>query len=90
MGILPTDTFPALVCDVEAKEAVRRLYTAADLAARKPLSILCRTFSDISTYTMGLPASNAAGSLDLFRLARQALPGPVMAPSLQCSRLVAC
>lgn len=76
VGIIPTDTYPALVCDVTAKSAVQRLYTAADLAAKKPLSILCRGFSDISTYTMGLPASNGAGSQDIFRLARQALPGP--------------
>lgn len=77
VGILPTDTYPALVCDISDKNAVEKLYTIKGLSPKKQLSILCRHLQDISTYTLGFPASNIAGQIDLFRVARQVLPGPV-------------
>eukprot|EP00850_Spirogloea_muscicola_P015036 SM000112S23978 [mRNA] locus=s112:105602:107319:+ [translate_table: standard] len=43
---------------------------------RKPLSILCRSFQDIDTYTMGFPRGNSHGQSNSFRAARQCLPGP--------------
>lgn len=75
--ILPTDTFPAFVCDVGDKNAVQRLYEIKEMSASQPLSILCRNWQDISAYTLGFPAANGPGQQDTFRLARQILPGPV-------------
>ena len=48
-----------------------------EMSASQPLSILCRNWQDISTYTLGFPAVNTAGQVDTFRLTRQMLPGPV-------------
>eukprot|EP00884_Botryococcus_braunii_P002762 jgi/Botrbrau1/12487/Bobra.0169s0034.1 len=76
VGIIPTDTYPALVCDVEARNAVERLYVAKGISANKPLSILCRNFSDINTYTLGFPVASSSGREDTFRIARRVLPGP--------------
>lgn len=77
VGIVPTDTYPALVCDISDKNAVEKLYAIKGLSPKKQLSILCRNLQDISTYTLGFPASNIAGQIDVFRVARQVLPGPV-------------
>ncbi|KAL3139512.1 hypothetical protein ABBQ38_003835 [Trebouxia sp. C0009 RCD-2024] len=76
VGIVPTDTYPALVCDISDKNAVEKLYAIKGLSPKKQLSILCRNLQDISTYTLGFPASNIAGQIDVFRVARQVLPGP--------------
>ncbi|DBA67532.1 TPA: hypothetical protein ACH3X2_001810 [Trebouxia sp. C0005] len=76
VGILPTDTYPALVCDIDNRKAVEKLYTIKGLSPKKQLSILCRHLQDISTYTKGFPASNRPGQIDTFRVARQVLPGP--------------
>ncbi len=65
----------ALVCDVEANKAVERLYQAKGMEPSKPLSILCKNFSDIQTYTLGFPSTSTGQ--DTFRIARRALPGPV-------------
>ncbi len=80
VGILPTDTYPALVCDVDARNAIERLYSAKGMAANKPLSILCRNFTDVNTYTLGFPVGAGSGRPDVFRVARRALPGPVSFP----------
>lgn len=85
MGVIPTDTYPALVCDVEARNAVERLYMAKGIAANKPLSILCRNFADVNTYTSGFPVTAGSGREDTFRVARRALPGPVRAPPRCCT-----
>jgi tRNA A37 threonylcarbamoyladenosine synthetase subunit TsaC/SUA5/YrdC len=42
VGIIPTDTLPALVCDPENRQAVVKLYAAKEMSAKKPLSMLCR------------------------------------------------
>lgn len=76
VGIIPTDTFPAFVCDLANKESVQRLYQIKGMSLSQPLSILCSNFQDISSYTLGFPASNAPGQPDTFRIARQVLPGP--------------
>ncbi len=47
VGILPTDTFPAFVCDVENRDACERLYDIKRISHKKPLSILCRSFHDV-------------------------------------------
>ncbi|CAI7929175.1 unnamed protein product [Closterium sp. NIES-54] len=46
------------------------------LDPKKPLSILCRNFQDIDTYTLGFPRGNGHGQTNIFRAARQCLPGP--------------
>ena len=75
MGICPTDTFPALVCDVDARKAVERLYAAKGMSPKKQLAILVRDFAQIQAYTLGFPTTGMG--TDTFRLARRALPGPV-------------
>lgn len=90
VGILPTDTYPALVCDISDKSAVEKLYAIKGLSPKKQLSILCRHLQDISTYTLGFPASNVPGQINLFRVARQVLPGPVNLLSLACVTCSSC
>lgn len=43
----------------------------------QPLSIICRSFRDIDTYTTGFPRGNAQGLTDIFRAVKHCLPGPV-------------
>ncbi|EFJ26848.1 hypothetical protein SELMODRAFT_441705 [Selaginella moellendorffii] len=69
VGVVPTDTIYAIVCDLHNRAAIERLYRIKDMDAKKPLSILCRSFQDIDKYTTGFPTS-------FFRVARQCLPGP--------------
>ena len=92
MGILPTDSYPALVCDVDAKKAVERLYQAKEMSPSKQLSILCKNFSDIQTYTLGFPTTSSGQ--DTFRIAKRVLPGPVSPPHwtfcLERSRKLPC
>lgn len=77
VGIVPTDTFPALVCDLESKDAVRTLYELKKAnPSTKSMSILVRNFTDISTYTTGFPVSRAPGQEDFFKIAKRILPGP--------------
>ena len=87
MGILPTDTYPALVCDLEAKAAVQKIYDIKQMSPSKQLSILCRSLTDIGTYTLGFPVSQI-GRTATFKLARQVLPGPVSPPasSFHCAQ----
>jgi len=71
VGIIPTDTYPALVCDLENKEAVRVMYELKRARpSTKSMSILCRSFQDVSTYTSG-PQFDA-----FFKTAKRILPGP--------------
>ena len=44
--------------------------------AKKPLSVLCRSFADIDEYTQGFPAGGAPGAANVFRAVKQCLPGP--------------
>ncbi|KAL2608245.1 hypothetical protein R1flu_026818 [Riccia fluitans] len=76
VGVIPTDTVYAIVCDLKNREAVDRLYRIKNMDAKKPLSILCRSFQDIDTYTLGFPRGNSHGQTNVFRAARQCLPGP--------------
>lgn len=77
VGIIPTDSLPAVVCDLQNRNAVLKLYNVMELSAKKPLSILCRNFSDISHYTLGFPVPKHAGQVDMFSVVRRLLPGPV-------------
>ncbi|CAK9873546.1 unnamed protein product [Sphagnum jensenii] len=76
VGVIPTDTVYAIVCDLKHREAIDRLYRIKNMDPKKPLSILCRSFQDIDTYTMGFPRGNSQGQTNIFRAARQCLPGP--------------
>ncbi|GMH32545.1 hypothetical protein BSKO_00379 [Bryopsis sp. KO-2023] len=76
VGIIPTDTLPAVVCDSGNKDAVEKLYEIKEMNPKKPLSILVGGFSHIGTYTLGFPASNEPGVRDTFTVAKQVLPGP--------------
>lgn len=42
VGIIPTDTLPALVCSVKNRKAATKLYSVKEIDSKKPLSILCR------------------------------------------------
>lgn len=77
MGIIPTDSLPAIVCDVGDRDAVERLYGIKNISPKKPLSILCRGFADIGTYTLGFPVSNVRGRRNTFDMAKRVLPGTV-------------
>ena len=61
MGIIPTDTKYAFVADLESRDAVQRLYDLKRAGSSKPMSILCRGFSDIDRYTQGFPDNVVAG-----------------------------
>lgn len=74
VGVIPTDTLPAIVCDLHNRDAVLRLYSVKEMDARKPLSILCPSLSTITTYTTGFPTTASA---NWFNVARRLLPGPV-------------
>lgn len=76
VGIIPTDTVYAIVCDLENRQAIDRLYRIKNMDPMKPLSILCRSFQDVDKYTLGFPRGNSHGQTNVFRAARQCLPGP--------------
>lgn len=76
VGIIPTDTKYAFVCDLESRSGVQTLYDLKGASSSKPMSILCRGFSDIDRYTQGFPDNVVAGRVQPFKLARQCLPGP--------------
>ena len=71
VGIVPTDTYPAIVCDIENKDAVRTLYELKGASPTKKLSILVGSMSDISMYTMGFPVEP-----NFYKIAKRILPGP--------------
>ena len=76
MGIIPTDSRYAFVVDLESRDGVQTLYDLKGAGNSKPLSILCRGFSDIDRYTQGFPDNVVAGRQQPFKLARKCLPGP--------------
>lgn len=53
VGIIPTDSQPALCCRLHDGEAVERLYRIKGMGAKKPLSIMCRDLRDVGLYTNG-------------------------------------
>eukprot|EP00197_Chlamydomonas_leiostraca_P009623 CAMPEP_0202862172 /NCGR_PEP_ID=MMETSP1391-20130828/3309_1 /ASSEMBLY_ACC=CAM_ASM_000867 /TAXON_ID=1034604 /ORGANISM="Chlamydomonas leiostraca, Strain SAG 11-49" /LENGTH=277 /DNA_ID=CAMNT_0049541669 /DNA_START=95 /DNA_END=928 /DNA_ORIENTATION=- len=75
VGIIPTDTLPALVAPLEDRDAVARLYGAKQLDPKKPLSILVRNFQDVAHYTGGFPAPQP-GQPNWFNVMKKLLPGP--------------
>ena len=76
VGIIPTDTKYALVCDLESRTGVQTLYDLKGASSSKPMSILCKGFSDIDKYTQGFPDNVVPGRTQAFKLAKKCLPGP--------------
>ncbi|XP_058103334.1 uncharacterized protein LOC131246889 isoform X2 [Magnolia sinica] len=76
VGVIPTDTVYSIVCDMKSRLAIERLRRIKDIETSKPLSILCHTFRDIDTYTMGFPRGNGQGQTNIFRAVKHCLPGP--------------
>ncbi|KAE9448980.1 hypothetical protein C3L33_19122, partial [Rhododendron williamsianum] len=68
--------------NIEASKArtlvLCEVYMLADvfMLLVQPLSILCRSFRDIDTYTMGFPCGNNQGGTDIFRAVKHCIPGP--------------
>ncbi|XP_016487015.1 uncharacterized protein LOC107807195 isoform X1 [Nicotiana tabacum] len=76
VGVIPTDTLYAMVCDLSSHSAIERLRRIKEIEPSKPLSIICRSFRDIDTYTTGFPSGNGQGLTDIFRAVKHFLPGP--------------
>ncbi|KAM7267449.1 hypothetical protein ACFE04_009615 [Oxalis oulophora] len=76
VGVIPTDTVYAIVCDPRSHSAVERLRRIKNIDSLKPLSMLCHSFRDIDTYTMGFPRGDGLGHANIFRAVKQCLPGP--------------
>ncbi|KAL8109045.1 uncharacterized protein LOC141671669 isoform X1 [Apium graveolens] len=76
VGVIPTDTVYAIVCDLNTNSAIQRLRRLKNIEASKPLSTLCRSFQDIDTYTTGFPRGGGQGLSNIFRAVKQCLPGP--------------
>lgn len=76
VGVIPTDTVYAIVCNLKSQSAIERLHRITNVEASKPLSILCHSFRDIDTYTTGFPRGNDHGLTNIFRAVKQCLPGP--------------
>ncbi|MEL7371178.1 MAG: L-threonylcarbamoyladenylate synthase [Myxococcota bacterium] len=64
----PTDTLYALAADPDSYVGTQRLYRLRGLPAKKPLSLICSSFAQISKYTVL--------SDDCFRYMKRVLPGP--------------
>ena len=76
IGVVPTDSFPALVCDLENATSVQMLAAVKDVSPSKPMSILVKGFPDVDKYTLGWPAAKAPGQPDCFSIVKKVLPGP--------------
>ncbi|MCL7036241.1 hypothetical protein MKW94_010389 [Papaver nudicaule] len=76
VGVIPTDTVYAIVCDLKSQSSIERLRRIKEIETSKPLSILCHSLRDIDTYTLGFPRGNGQGSTNVFRVVKHCLPGP--------------
>ena len=69
LGVIPTDTVYAFVCDISSKQAIERLYHLKNMDPKQPLAMMCHDLSQISQWTRGFPNH-------IFRQIRRCLPGP--------------
>lgn len=76
VGVIPTDTVYAIVCHLNSDSAIERLRRIKNIEPSKPLSVLCRSFRDIDTYTSGFSRGDALGHPSIFRAVKRCLPGP--------------
>lgn len=65
--LYPTDTVYAIGCDLNAKSAIQRVRQIKQLANEKPLTFLCPSLSNVSTYAF---VNNAA-----YRIMKHLIPG---------------
>ncbi|MGD1850418.1 MAG: L-threonylcarbamoyladenylate synthase [Cyanophyceae cyanobacterium] len=68
IALYPTDTVPAIGCDMTSPQAVKRVRQIKRLSNDKPLTFLCSSLSNISDY--------AVVSDEAYRVMRQLIPGP--------------
>ncbi|KAB8317614.1 threonylcarbamoyl-AMP synthase [Tolypothrix campylonemoides VB511288] len=66
--LYPTDTVYAIGCDLNAKSAVERVRQIKQLANDKPLTFLCPSLSNVTTYAY---VSDTA-----YRMMKSLIPGP--------------
>jgi tRNA threonylcarbamoyl adenosine modification protein (Sua5/YciO/YrdC/YwlC family) len=66
--LYPTDTVYAIGCDLNAKSAVEKVRHIKQLANDKPLTFLCPSLSNVSTYAF---VSDTA-----YRIMKRLIPGP--------------
>lgn len=66
--LYPTDTVYAIGCDLNAKSAVERVRQIKQLANDKPLTFLCPSLSNVTTY--------AHVSDTAYRMMKSLIPGP--------------
>ncbi|KAF7801704.1 yrdC domain-containing protein, mitochondrial isoform X1 [Senna tora] len=76
VGVIPTDTLYAIVCDLRSHSAIERLRRIKKIEASKPLSILCHSLRDIDKYTIGFPRGDGQGHTNIFKAVKHWLPGP--------------
>lgn len=76
VGIIPTDSNPAFVCDLGSRAAVEKLLEIKRARGSQKMSVLCRSLQDVDTYTQGWPPSRTPGQPDMFKRVKRALPGP--------------
>jgi tRNA threonylcarbamoyl adenosine modification protein (Sua5/YciO/YrdC/YwlC family) len=69
LGVVPTDTTYAFVCDCRSKKAVQRLYQIKNLSPNRPLSIICPDLRSLADNTRSVPTS-------AYRILKRCLPGP--------------
>ncbi|MDJ0619032.1 MAG: L-threonylcarbamoyladenylate synthase [Calothrix sp. MO_192.B10] len=66
--LYPTDTVYAIGCDLNAKSAVEKVRKIKQLANDKPLTFLCPSLSNVSTYAF---VSDTA-----YKIMKRLIPGP--------------
>lgn len=76
VGIIPTDSNPAFVCDLGNRSAVEKLLDIKRARGSQKMSVLCRSLQDVDTYTLGWPPPRAPGQPAMFKLVKRVLPGP--------------
>uniref|UniRef100_A0A6N2MAS5 Threonylcarbamoyl-AMP synthase n=1 Tax=Salix viminalis TaxID=40686 RepID=A0A6N2MAS5_SALVM len=92
VGVIPTDTVYAIVCDLKSNSAIERLRRIKNIEPSKArnmaflhsplqsalIEALDWTLTDtyIDTYTTGFPSGDGQGHADIFRAVKHCLPGP--------------
>ena len=81
--LYPTDTVPAIGCDLQSKRAIERVRQIKRLSNEKPLTFLCSSLSNITDY--------AIVSDEAYRLMKRLIPGPytfLLPPTKDVPKLV--
>ncbi|MFQ3680299.1 MAG: L-threonylcarbamoyladenylate synthase [Pseudanabaenaceae cyanobacterium] len=66
--LYPTDTVPAIGCDLHNKRAVQRVRQIESIAPDKPLTFLCSSLANLAAY--------AVVTDPVYRMVRSLVPGP--------------